>query len=195
MPPAMPAIPPRQPGETAYAYRKRRSLALTGQTPYQRRIARGTAGGLTRQQARGHAPDTTETEYQRRVRLSVERTGQTPYQRRIAAQDQWLVAHGFEPATTGMSWSGLRRIQSRLAWINANTSPGGELSPDLLEEYAEMEKTGELPRGWIADRIFKRYDSMVEFMAGSNQTGNFYWFNEGGSENAGTYSANWWYYH
>lgn len=195
MPPAVPRIPPRQATETRAAYEKRRSVALTGKTPYQRRIERGLATGQTRTQARGQAPATGESEYERRARRSQEQYGQTPYQRRIARQDAWLTANGFTPVTTGLSWTALRKIQSRLQWINANTSANGGLTPDLMLEYSEMEREGELERGWITDRVFKRYDAMLSFMNGSTQPGNFYWFSEGGSENAGTPGAAWWFYH
>lgn len=188
-----PAIPPRQPNETAYAYRTRRSLALYGQTPYQRRIARGLAAGKTRQEARGK-PLTAETEYQRRNRLSVQRTGLTVTQRRNQAIDFWLLTHGFTPATTGMSQTALRHIQPRLRWINDNTAPGGKITPGLIREAIEYERIGEYEPGWVTDRVFKRYDAMREFEDGRNQTGNWYWFNEGGASADPSWQL-WWYYH
>lgn len=188
-----PAIPPRQPGETPYAYRTRRSLALYGQTPYQRRISLGFARGKTRQEARGK-PLTTESEYERRNRISIEQTGFTVTQRRNMAIDAWLASNGYSPATTGMSQTALRRIQPRLRWINENTSIGGQLTPGLIRDAIDMERSGEYEVGWVTDRVFKRYDSMRDFKNGSNATGNYYWFNEGGAEAEIGWAA-WWYYH
>lgn len=188
-----PAVPPRQPGETPYAYRKRRSLALTGKTPYQRRIERGLALGRTRQEARGK-PVTTETEYGRRNRISIEQTGLTVTQRRNQAIDFWLLTHGFSPATTGMSQTALRYIQPRLRYINEHTSPGGSITPGLIRDAIDLEAEGEYERGWVTDRVFKRYDSMREFADGRNATGNFYWFLEGGASADPSWQL-WWYYH
>lgn len=198
-----PAIPPRQPGETRYAYANRRSRALTGQTLYQRRIARAQAAGLNRQQARGHGAPVAgspilgaigETEYQRRNRLSVERTGLTLYQRRIMAIDAWLIAEGYTPATTGMSWTSLRGIQPRLKWINNNTSPNGGITPGMIEEMTDYERLGMIPRGWVADRINKRFEAMYEFKQGNPATGRFWWFNDG-AYGLPQSQAQWWYYH
>lgn len=188
-----PAVPPRQPGESRYAYSNRRSLALTGKSLYQRRVESGLASGLSRREARGHGGGLTE--YQRRNLRSVEQTGLTLYQRRIQAIDSWLSQNGFTPVTTGLSWTALRRIQPRLKWINENTSPGGRLTPDMILERTDMEKLGTIERGWVTDHVFKRYEAMYEFQVNGNRApGNFYWFNEGGSDEPRE-TAQWWYYH
>lgn len=196
-----PAIPPRQPGETRYAYSNRRSVALTGQTLYQRRVARAQAAGLTRQQARGHGRPSQpgllslgESEYQRRNRLSVERTGYTLYQRRMMAIDTWLVENNYTPDTTGRSWTSLRQLQPRLAWINANSSPQGGITPGMLEEMTDYEKLGMIEPGWVPDRINKRYEAMYEFRQGNPGTGRFWWFNDG-VYGLPQHIAQWWYYH
>ena len=198
MPPAVPPVPARQPGESRYAYQKRRSVQLTGQTPYQRRIARGAAAGQSRGQARGHGPvpgvpgsgQPQLSEYQRRAQRTMELYGQTPYQRRIERIDAWLTDNGYTPDSTGLSWTRLRTIYARLRWIQENSSQNGGIDPYRLGEAVEMEGYA-----WVIDRLYKKYDSMVAFRNGSNQPGNFYWFWEGGQENAGTDTANWWYYH
>lgn len=200
MPPGpslLPDFPPRQPGESAYSYRNRRSIALTGQSLYQRRVAAGRARGLTTSEARGHAPTPAgTTEYQRRRQRTLQQYGLTPSQLRYLQIDRELNAAGFTPASTGISQTNLRRLWPRLRWINANTSPGGMLSPDVIHEAADMERDGFLPRGFIYERINNRYDAMYEFkMMNSNNTGRYFWFNEYRADYDGFTTAAWWYYH
>lgn len=193
-----PNVPPRQPGETPYAYRLRRSLALTGETPYQRRIRLGQGRGQHGTPAiPGLAP--AESEYERRNRLSIQQYGETITQRRNRIADTWLAAHGYTAQATGMSQTALRHVYPRLKWINEQTTknytiPGAPITPDLIRDAIELEKVGEYERGWVTDRIFKRYDSMVEFMQGRRFTGNWYWFNEGGASADKSWQL-WWYYH
>jgi hypothetical protein len=189
-----PAVPGRQPGETAYQYRARRTQALYGQTPYARRVASARAKGQTLTQARrGRAVATPAQEYEQRAAATAAAHGATPYQMAVARADAWLTANGYTPATTGMSASALRRVEPRLRYINEN-SPTGQLTPALIHAAATMEADGELEPGWITDRIAKRYQSMIDFMNGDKARGNFYWFFDGGDGEEYPWAA-WWYYH
>ena len=192
-PPGMPQILPRQPGESAYSYRNRRSIALTGQTLYERRKASGLSRGLTTSEARGHAPAPNgQTEYQRRRARTMERYGLTPSQLRYQQLDTWLAINGFSPATTGFSQTQLRQLAPRLKWMNENSAPGGEIYPALLYEARQMEFEDDVEPEWTYNRIMQRYDAMYEFKVMHNrELGNFFWFRE----RIPDMSTVWWYYH
>lgn len=197
MPPRVPNILPRQPGETPYAYRNRRSIALTGQTLYERRRASGIARGLTTADYRGHQTTAAGTEYERRRASAVRRTGFTPSQLYYMKIDAELIAAGYTPASTGMSQTNLRRVWPRLKWINAHTSPGGELTPDVILEATDMEREGSLYVRFAYDHINQRYESMYNYKElFDNTDGNYWWFNEYMAEYDGQQSLRqWWYYH
>lgn len=192
-PPGVPQILARQPGESAYAYRNRRSIALTGQTLYQRRKQSALSRGLTISEARGHAPSPSgQTEYQRRRARTLSLYGLTPSQLRYRQLDEWLAINGFSPATTGFSQTQLRALAPRLKWMNENSVPGGEIYPGLLLESKEMEADGDLEKEWTFQRINERYDAMYEFKVMHNkELGNFFWFRE----RIPDMSTVWWYYH
>lgn len=195
MPPSVPQAPqilPRQPGESQYSYRNRRSIALTGETLYQRRQRLGAQSGLSTREAAGHPSVGGQTEYQRRRARTLEKYGLTPSQLRNQQIDQWLAMNGYSPATTGFSQTQLRRMQPRLRWMNEHSSPGGEITPQLLFEAKQMEFSGDLDNDWTFDRIMKRYDAMREFKEmNSKSLGNFYWFRE----RIPDMDKVWWYYH
>jgi hypothetical protein len=153
-------IPPRGPDETAYAYRKRRTLALFGQTPYERRIALARQRGIGVTAARGHAPASGETESQRRNRLSVEQYGQTVSQRRRAELTQWLEEHGYTPDATNMTWTQLIRLAARLRYMYGG---GGTVTPDMIAEAIDLEHDEFLESGWAFERLWAKYDDMVAY--------------------------------
>lgn len=195
-PALLPNFPPRQPGETPYQYRNRRSIALYGQTLYERRIASGRARGINQREAAGHAPVAGRTEYQIRAERTQARYGLSPTQLYYRRIDDEMDQAGFSPELTGLSRTALRRIWPRLKWINSNTSPGGELSPGMLAQTRTGELEGDFPRGWTVDHVNQRYESMYEFkVERQNQTGNFYWFREYKPNYEDELPANWWYYH
>lgn len=190
--PNAPQIIPRQAGESDYAYRKRRSIALTGETPYQRRKRLGAQRGLSVSEARGHAPIRGESEYQRRRRITLQQTGLTPSQLRYQQMDAWLAYNGFSPATTGFSQTKLRTMYAALRWMNESSGPGGQITPALLYEASQMEFSGDVERDWTVDRVLKRYAAMREFKEMNDKSlGNFYWFRE----RIPDIDTVWWYYH
>lgn len=185
-------IPPRAPGETAYTYRNRRSLALYGQTEYQRRVARGRSRGVSVATARGHRTVGGRTEYQRRRAQTLRQYGQTPYEIWRDRQLQWLNDNGYNPQATGWSWNRLTRVAPKLRWINENTSPNGQLTPDIIREANDMSATGALEPDFAWDHIGMRYQAMYDYKMRNDKTyGNWYWFQDREPEIV----ANWWYYH
>lgn len=186
-PPQAPSILPRQPGETDYAYRKRRSLALTGETPYQRRIRQARARGLSTSEARGHR----ENESERRRQRTIQQTGFTPWELWRNNQLQWLNDNGFNPVTTGWSWNRLIRIAPRLRYLNERASPGGQITPEMMIEAMDFEQTYGYT-DWSWERLNERYEDTVEFVDKNNRApGNFHWFQDREPE----LPAAWWYYH
>jgi len=190
--PSAPTIIPRQPGETVYAYRNRRSLALTGETLYQRRIRKGQAGGLTRAEARGHRTVGGVTEYQRRRAQTLNTYGKTPWELWRDYQVYWLNQNGFTPQTTGWSWSKLIQAAPWLRYLNEHASPGGQMEPGMLLEATDMEATGVLESEWGFARLQQRYEDTREYVELRNKTsGNWHWFHDRIPE----LPAQWWYYH
>lgn len=181
-------IPPRAAGESEYAYRQRRSLALYGRTQYQRRIERGQRRGVTVSEARGHAPRRGLTESQRRTQRTLQQTGQTPWQIWRDRQVQWLTANGFTPQATGWSWTRLITKAPRLRWINEHSAPGGQLEPWMIRDAAAM--TGDDNFAW--EHIDMRYQAMYDYLERNDNTyGNWYWF----QDREPGMQVNWWYYH
>lgn len=200
MPPSPQPIPPRQPGESAYAYRKRRSIAQTGETPYERRIRLGRGRGLSMQEARGKTTPRGLSEYQRRAQQSQAQYGLSPYQlwRQNTIAD--MTAEGYTPQTTNMSWNRLLKIWPKMKWMNHRSSPGGaELDPpggriteDMLLQATLFEQQGFLDRGWIETRIEDRYYAMFEFVERDDPMPGrqFFYY-----ERQSYMPVSWWYYH
>lgn len=159
-----PEIPPRQAGESAYDYRTRRTLALYGQTPYQRRLWLASQRGIGTSAGRGHGRNrvTGETESQRRNRIAVQNTGSTVSQNYRATLRQWLISNGYTPQTTLMSWSNLLRLAPRLRAIQT-MRPDAPITPDMIYNAVELEQQNELDKGWAFDRTWRRYDDTITY--------------------------------
>jgi len=198
MPPRIPDPPRiiRQPGESDYSYRNRKSLAQYGQTLYERRKARGTARGLTVQEAGGHRNANGKTPYQQRRERSMERYGLTPsqlYRQNITAE---LEEAGFTPASTGWSWSRLIRAWPKIRQINEWSSQGGKLTPDMLSHASGLEQSGVLPRNWSWYMVQQKYADMLDYIEagyvrGPDRTGYVHWH----AKDASFVPVEWWYYH
>jgi hypothetical protein len=189
-PPVAPQILPRQPGETDYAYRKRRSVALTGETPYQRRIRLGRARGISTTEARGQRPGES---VRRRERVFAQ-TGFTPSQLYRQSNTQWLIDNGFTPETTGWSWSRLIRIAPRLRYMNNQASPGAQITPFMLADAIDLEDAGEIQREWTWERINEKYNDVYELREhGNKQPGRFHYFRDVDMQSY--MPVAWWYYH
>lgn len=187
-PPQTPIIIPRQPGESEYQYRKRRSVELTGETPYQRRVRLGRARGLSTQQARGHR----QSETARRRQQSFARYGLSPWQFWSQNQQQWLLENGWTPETTGWSWNRLIRIAPRLRWLADNTTPSGQITPDMVREASDLESTGVLPINWGWDTLNEKYQSTYDYVElNDRQSGRGRWIQYRIPE----MPVQWWYYH
>lgn len=159
-----------------YSYRERRSIALYGQTQYERRIWLSSLRGVSGSAARGHAPAGGETESQRRNRLSMERTGQTVSQLYRANLLGWLNENGFTPETTLMSWTNLLRLAPRLRYMYSTTYPEGRVYPDMIKIAVELELDNELESGWAFDRIWIKYDDMISYRDYQDkEPGNTHW--------------------
>lgn len=190
-PPSVPQILPRQPGETDYAYRKRRSIALTGETPYQRRIRLGRARGLSTTAARGQRP---QESVRRRERVFAA-TGFTPSQLYRQSNIDWLNDNGFTPETTGgMSWTTLIKLAPRIRYINNLASPGAQLTPYMIGDAKDLEDAGELDYGWTEERINERYNDVYELREyGNKQPGRFHYFRDVAMQDY--MPVAWWFYH
>jgi hypothetical protein len=187
---------PRQPGETAYAYRNRLSIARYGKTTYQRRVENAMDRGLSRTEARGHGPSTSAlTEYQKRRQRTEQQYGPgvTPYDVWRAYTINDLISAGYTPETTGLSWNQLLTIKSKLWQINEWASDDVGLSPELLLDGVESEQEGYVEPGWTFENIQERYAAMYEYkVLGSKDYGRARFFR--GTQ---TYVVpiQWWYYH
>lgn len=190
--PGVPQILPRQPGETEYAYRKRRTIELTGETPYQRRKRLGQARGLSTGEARGHKTRGGQTEYQRRRAQTLRQYGKTPWEIWRDQRLVWLNDNGFTPETTGWSWNRLIQISPRLQWLNDRSAPSGQITPGMMLEASDDEQMGVLDKDWSWYRINEKYQDTLDYVEmNNNQAGRVHWFNDRIPE----MSAAWWYYH
>jgi hypothetical protein len=191
-PPSQPQFLPRQPGESDYAYRNRRSIALTGESLYQRRKRQGQARGLTTAEARGHRTIGGQTEYQRRAARVQAQYGMSPYQLWQNQQIAWLQQNGFTPQTTGWSWAKLIRAAPWLRYLNEHASPGGQMYPEMLFNATLLEQDGTFESEWGYNHLYQRYISTREYIEqNSKRSGNWYWFYDRIPE----MPAQWWYYH
>lgn len=205
MPPSIPQMPqilPRQPDESLYSYRNRRSIALTGETLYQRRQRLGRERGVSGRAAAGHRAVGGRTEYQIRYERTIARYGLSPTQLYYLRTDEELAANGYTPETTGLSQTNLRRLWPRLRWINENSSFGAQLTPEHFMEIRQLVLSGEVDKDFAYNHVNSRYDSMWEFKkAGNPMMGRFYWFAEADERNylnggdIRTPITNWWFYH
>jgi hypothetical protein len=186
-PPQSPQIPPRQPGESDNAYRKRRSVALTGETPYQRRIRLGRAQGKTVTEARGQRPG----EAQRRRERVLRQTGFTPWQIWRDRQVQWLVDNGFQPDTTGWSWNRLIRAAPKIRYMNEKVSAFNQITPWLLADAIEFEEENQIPSNWSWQRLNEHYADIYEFYEHNNpENARMHYFMDRIPE----MPVQWWYY-
>lgn len=192
-------IAPRQPGESAYSYRYRRSLELYGQTPYERRIWLAKQRGIGYTAARGHAPARGETESQRRNRLSVEQFGQTASQIYRSELRTWLEEHGYTPDTTLMTWTDLIRLAPRLRYMYNAAGETGRVTPIMIYEAIQLERDKFLPPGWAFDRLWEKYDDMVSYREyADKQPGHDHYVTEYLQLKVylpGPPAIQWWYYH
>lgn len=173
-------ILPRQPGESTYQYRYRRSLSLYGQTPYQRRIFLAQQRGVGLSAARGHGERGGLTESQRRNRQSVLNTGLTVSQIRNSELRAWLEQYGYTPELTGMSWTNLIRLAPRLRWMyDAVGDDGARVLPEMIYNAVILETEGELEPGWAFNRLWQKYDDMISYRQFTDkQPGNESWVGE-----------------
>lgn len=190
-------VAPRLPGESAYQYRYRRSVALYGQTPYQRRIFLGRQRGQTTTQARGQHGGPGETESQRRNRISVENFGQTVSQLRRSELQGWLVEHGYTPDVTGMTWTQLIRLAARLRYMYDSAGPGARVTPGMIREAVDLEETNTLERGWAFERLWQKYDDMIEYRDYRNPVPGrvSYYEYQQVHDFIPVLAIQWWYYH
>lgn len=166
--PEVPQILPRQEGESAYAYRKRRSIALTGETPYQRRIRLGQARGISSREAAGHRLIGGQTEYQRRAQRTQERYGLSPWEFWRNNQITWLQDNGFTPEATGWSWNRLIRAAPKIRKMNGYTSRFNQITPELIYNGRAQEDQGDIPHDWTWERFNERYNDIVEYYEQNN---------------------------
>lgn len=184
-------ILPRQPGESRYAYRKRRQLALTGETPYQHRVRLARARGLSLSEARGHKDEANQTAYQKRRASTQRRYGLTPYQYWWYNQYAWLLDNGFTPESTGRSWNWLVRTAPSLRYLNSTTT--APITPDMLAESLAFERTGVLVPGWTDGRIREKVEDVRELVEeGSKDSARLHYFRD---RITSPDLAAWWYYH
>lgn len=186
-PPQTPQILTREPGESEYAYRKRRSITLTGETPYQRRIRLGRARGLSTTEARGQRPG----EAARRRQRTVQQTGFTPWQIWKNKQIQWLIDNGFTPETTGWSWNRLIKAAPRIRYMNEKVSAFNQITPELIANGQEFEAEYQVPSGWTWRRFNEHYDDIQEYYEHNNPTNaRLHYFRD----RIPDMPVQWWYY-
>jgi hypothetical protein len=185
--PNIPQILPRQPGESAYSYRNRRSIALSGETLYERRQRLGRARGFTAREAAGHRE---ANEAQVRRQRTMQGYGVTPWQFWRDNQVQWLIDNGFQPETTGWSWNRLIRIAPRIRYMNEHLSLYNNITPELLAEGTAFElDTGESDWSW--ERLNEHYEDVREFYEHNNpENARLHFFRDRIPE----LSVQWWYY-
>lgn len=188
-------IPPRQPNESAYQYRVRRTMARYGQTPYQRRIFLAQQRGIGRTAARGHAPRGGQSEYQLRRQRYLVTTGVIPSVLTQAYAQNWLITHGFTPETTGASWTYLYRMEPSLRGVWERTSPDAHISPEMLAEAIELEASGELPPGWTQQRTSDRLTATIAYQDFRDRDPGRYDWNTTKFFVPSEVDIKWWYYH
>jgi hypothetical protein len=191
-------VMPRQPGESTYDYRFRRSVTSYGQTPYERRIWLAQQRGIGRSAARGHAARGGITETQSRTQRTLEQTGLTPSVLYRNTLRGWLTDHGYTPDATGMNWTALMKLGPRIRWMyNAAGSDQGRVLPEDILEAIEFERDNFLPPGWAYNRIWDKYNDMVAYREYLDKApGNMHWAE---FLNVHPYLPSltpaWWYYH
>lgn len=190
-------IPPRGPNESAYDYRVRRTMALYGQTPYERRIFLAQQRGIGLTAARGHATGTSETESQRRNRLSVQQYGETVSQRRTRIAREWLEANGYTPELTGMSWTSLQRLEPRLRYMFEGRGEGTWVTPEMIRDARDLEESGELESGWAFERLWQKYEDTRDYREYQKKLGGRASWAEYRVVNPyiPSLAPQWWYYH
>lgn len=190
--PPRPNIPPRQPGESAYQFRQRKSIAETGETLYQRRQRLGRARGLTSREAAGHPNVAGLTEYQRRRQRTIREYGISPWQLWRMNAIAEMTQKGFTPDNTGWSWYALLRVWPKIKQMNEWSAPQAQIEPDMLAQAKEWEGQGILDSEWSEDHINLKYQAMYDYhVYGDKDFGHWYWYND----RIEAMSANWWYYH
>jgi hypothetical protein len=152
---------------------------------YAQRMQRNYARGMTQSEARGHRPNilTGETESQRRRRLTLQNTGMTPSQ---YYQYNWQQRYPLMP----LSW--WRRMSPLIQEINRRTSPGLEITPEVVySQIVNAPITGH-DLSWVENRLAFRLAAIQEYQDyGSNNTGyQLYVENQ-----LDTNPPEWWYYH
>lgn len=194
MMPEVPFIQPRQPGESAYAYRTRRSIALYGQTPYQRRIFLAQQRGIGRTAARGHAPRGGQSEYQQRRQRYIQQTGVIPSVLTTAYAQNWLISNGFTPESTGASWTYLYRMEPSLRGLYLR-APNAPVTPQMVYEGIQYEADQEVEPGWTAERARERLQATIAYQDFRDKSpGNYDWTVTRPFVSVET-DIHWWYYH
>jgi len=159
MPPRIRPLMPRQPGETQYAYRNRRSLEIYGVSLYQRRIASAEARGMSRTSARGHVANEGQVRQNRFA--AAHPTESRPYYVVYRSDLRvWLDDHGYTPENTGMTQTDLMRLGPRIRWMVENSHPASHITPDMIQGAVNLEHDGDIPPGWGRSYLAKirRYD-------------------------------------
>jgi hypothetical protein len=182
-----PQVITREPGESDYSYRKRRSVLLTGETPYERRIRLGRARGLTTTEARGQKAG----ESRRRRERTLRQTGFTPWQLWKGNQVAWLQANGFAPETTGWSWNRLIRAAPKIRYMNEKVSVYNQITPELLADGIEFEDENFVESNWSWKRLNEHYQDIYEYYEHNNPANaRLHYFRDRIPE----MPVQWWYY-
>lgn len=200
LPPLPPGFQPRQPGESAYAYKNRVSIARYGKTLYERRMESGAARGLTPKQASGKERVTGEagasplSPLTRRER-TIAKYGKTPYQLWRSNTIEEMVQEGYTPETTGLSWNQLIQVWPKIRQMNDWASRDDQLTPYMLFDAQQLQREGALEPGWTIANINDRYAAMAEYKnTGGSPFGRARYF-RGTSDYLGTVPIAWWWYH
>jgi hypothetical protein len=104
----------------------------------------------------------------------------------------WLTSNGFTPQTTGWSWNQLTRAEPWLRYIWEHSSPNGKITPDMIAEAMDLERTGVLPRGYTYDRLHTKYYDLRQYIEKDNkEPGYNSWY----LRDVEGLPDVWWYYH